>query len=136
MDEVDSRKGDVVMTKRNVPFFVYPDVYKDDAEEILKIVADVGNRGAFILQRDVEEFENNLREYLGIKHVLGVGNATDALFMLGRACELGPGDEVIFCSHTMVATAAAIHFTGAIPVPVETGDVEYVAETIRKFYGK
>lgn len=107
--------------KRSVPFFVYPDVYKDDEKEILEIVADVGNRGAFILQKDVEEFERNLADYLGIRHVLGVGNATDALFMLGRACDLGPGDEVIFCSHTMVATAAAIHFTGATPVPVETG---------------
>jgi len=109
------------MTERSVPFFVYPDVYKDDEKEILEIVADVGNRGAFILQRDVEEFEKNLAEYLGIKHVLGVANATDALYMLGRACGFGPGDEVIFCTHTMVATAAAIHFTGATPVPVETG---------------
>lgn len=108
------------MTKRNVPFFVYLDVYRDDEKEILEIVADVGNRGAFILQKDVDEFEQNLADYLGIKHVLGVGNATDALFMLGRACGLGPGDEVIFCSHTMVATAAAIHFTGATPVPAET----------------
>ena len=109
------------MAKRNVPFFVYPDVYRNDEKEILEIVADVGNRGAFILQKDVDDFERNLADYLGIKHVLGVGNATDALFMLGRACGLGPGDEVIFCSHTMVATAAAVHFTGATPVPAETG---------------
>jgi len=109
------------MKKRNVPFFTYPDVYKDDEKEILEIVADVGSRGAFILQRDVQEFEKSLSEYLGIKHVLGVANATDALYMIGRASGLGPGDEVIFCTHTMVATPAAVHFTGATPVPVETG---------------
>jgi dTDP-4-amino-4,6-dideoxygalactose transaminase len=34
---------------------------------------------------------------------------------------VGPDDEMIFCSHTMVATASAIHFAGAIPVPVEAG---------------
>ena len=108
-------------TVREIPFFVYPDVYKKEEKEILKIVADVGRRGAFILQKDLEEFEQNLAEYLGIKHVIGVGNATDGLFMLARAAGIGPGDEVIFCSHTMVATAAAMHFTGATPVPVEAG---------------
>ena len=45
---------------KKVPFFVYPDVYRDDAEGIQKIVADVGDRGAFILQKDVEELENSL----------------------------------------------------------------------------
>ena len=107
--------------QRSVPFFNYPDVFVRDEEPILKIVADVGRRGAFILQRDVDEFEKNLARRIGAKHVVGVANATDALFMLCRAAGLGPGDEVIFCSHTMVATAAGIHFSGATPVPVESG---------------
>jgi dTDP-4-amino-4,6-dideoxygalactose transaminase len=34
---------------------------------------------------------------------------------------IGPGNEVIFCSHTMVATASAIHFAGGVPVLVEAG---------------
>ena len=38
------------------------------------------------------------------------------------AAGISPGEEVIFCSHTFVATAGAIHFTGAIPIPVECGD--------------
>ena len=107
--------------KRNVPFFQYPAVFQKYEDKILEIVADVGRRGAFILQKDVERFEKNLAKYIGIKHVLGVANATDALYMLCRASGLGPGDEVIFCTHTMVATAAGIHFAGAKPVPVETG---------------
>lgn len=109
------------MIERKVPFFVYADVYRDDADDIQKLVADVGNRGAFILQKDVEELEKNISAYLGIKHVLGVANATDALYMICRASGIGSGDEVIFCTHTMVATAAGIHFSGATPVPVETG---------------
>lgn len=109
------------MSNRTVPFFVYPDVFLDDEKEILDAVSNVGRRGAFILQKDVEELENSISEYLGIKHVLGVANATDALYMLCRAAGLGLGDEVIFCTHTMVATAAGIQFSGATPVPVETG---------------
>jgi len=121
------------MTERKIPFFVYPDVYRDDAEDIQRIVADVGNRGAFILQKDVEDLENSLAEYLGIKHVLGVANATDALYMLCRASGLGAGDEVVFCTHTMVATAAGIQFSGATPVPVETGwDHEIDPKSVEK----
>ena len=53
--------------------------------------------------------------------MIGVANATDGLLIALRAAGVEPGDEVIFSSHTMVATAAAIHFAGAIPVPVECG---------------
>jgi len=107
--------------KRSVPFFPYPDIFKKYEKNILEIVADVCRRGAFILQKDVDQFEKNLAEYIGVKYVLGVANATDALYMLCRASGIGPGDEVIFCTHTMVATAAGIHFAGATPVPVDTG---------------
>jgi dTDP-4-amino-4,6-dideoxygalactose transaminase len=58
---------------------------------------------------------------VGAAHAAGVGNATDGLHLALRAAGVKPGDEVIFCSHTMAATAAAIHFAGAIPVPVECG---------------
>ncbi len=74
-----------------------------------------------MLQEDLARFERNLAAYLGVKYALGVGNATDGLLLALRAAGIGPGDEVIFCSHTMVATAAAIHFCGAKPVPVECG---------------
>ena len=54
--------------------------------------------------------------------MLGVANAhRRTADRAARRPESGPGDEVIFSSHTMVATAAAIHFAGAIPVPVECG---------------
>lgn len=107
---------------RTVPFFNYPHVFTSQEKEFLAIVADVGRRGAFILQNDLEEFEKNLADYVGAKYVVGVANATDGLLLALRAADIGPGDEVIFSSHTMVATAAAIHFAGATPVPVECGD--------------
>jgi len=109
-------------SQRTVPFFDYSHVFTSHEEEFLSIIREVGRRGAFILQRDLEEFEQNLAEYIGARHVVGVGNATDGLLMASRAAGIGPGDEVIFCSHTMIATAAAIHFAGATPVPVECGD--------------
>lgn len=105
---------------RSVPFFNYPQTFLKEEEELVAIFRDVGRRGAFILQRDVEQFEENLGRFLGAKHALGVANATDGLLIALRAAGVNEG-EVIFSSHTMVATAAAIHFAGATPVPVECG---------------
>jgi len=106
---------------RCIPFFNYPYAYASEEQEILRLVADVGRRGAFILQKDLVEFESNLARFVGGRYCLGVANATDGLLMGLRAVGIGSGDEVIFSSHTMVATAAAIHFAGATPVPVECG---------------
>lgn len=111
----------VATSPRNVPYFNYPHVFLSDEQEFMKIFADVGRRGAFILQRDMLDFEKNLASYLGVKYVVAMANATDALHLMVRGAGLGPGDEVIFSSHTMVATAAGIHFAGATPVPVDCG---------------
>lgn len=103
-----------------VPFFNYPKVFVSREEEFIAIFREVGRRGAFILQRDLEQFEQNLGKFLGAR-ALGVGNATDALHFAVRAAGIGPGDEVILSSHTMIATAAAVHFAGATVVPVDCG---------------
>jgi dTDP-4-amino-4,6-dideoxygalactose transaminase len=107
--------------RRSIPFFDYPYLFLSEEKELVAIFRDVGRRGAFIQQEDVSQFEQNLGAFTGSKHAIGVANATDALLIALQASGIGPGDEVIFCSHTMVATAAAAHFAGAIPVPVECG---------------
>ena len=105
----------------SVPFFVYPHVFASQQAEFSQIFSDVGSRGAFIMQRDLTEFEERLATFLGVRYSLGVGNATDGLHFAVRAAGISHGDEVIVSSHTMIATAAAIHFGGAKPVPVECG---------------
>jgi dTDP-4-amino-4,6-dideoxygalactose transaminase len=107
--------------KRDVPFFRYTHVFTSAQDELMEVIEDVGRRGAFILQADLSRFEGELAKYLGAGYALGVGNATDGLHFAVRAAEMQKGDEVIFCSHTMIATAAAVHFAGATPVPVDCG---------------
>jgi dTDP-4-amino-4,6-dideoxygalactose transaminase len=107
--------------RRSIPFFDYPQLFTAEEEMLVAILRDTGRRGAFILQQDLARFEHNLARFLGARHALGVANATDGLLIALRAAGIGPGDAVIFSSHTMVATAAAIHFAGATPVPVECG---------------
>lgn len=110
------------MTTRSVPFFDYPRAYTDEREDLLKIFENVGKRGAFIMQQDLVDFESALAKYTGSSYAIGVANATDGLEFSWMALGLRPGDEVICCSHTMLATAAAIKTAGGVPVPVELGE--------------
>jgi len=107
--------------QRSVPFFNYPHVFTSHEDAFVSIFRDVGRRGAFVDQQDLRDFEKDLAAYTGAHHALGVADGTDALIIAAMAAGLQPGDEVIFCTHTMVATAASIHFAGATPVPVECG---------------
>ena len=106
---------------RPVPFFNYPALFTSQATELQAIFSDVGRRGAFIKQRDLDDFEQCLALFLGVRHALGVGNATDGLEVALLASGVKEGDEVILSSHTMLATAVAVHFAGAKPIPVECG---------------
>ena len=107
--------------RRTVPFFNYSAIFAQDDSALRQVFEDVGRRGAFILQKDLSQFETNLALFVGGRYALGVGNATDGLHFAIRSAGIGRGDEVILSSHTMVATAAAVHFAGATPVPVDCG---------------
>jgi dTDP-4-amino-4,6-dideoxygalactose transaminase len=107
---------------RSIPFFNYKGAFTAREDEYVAIFRDIIHRGAFIQQRDLVEFEQRLAEYLGVKHAIGVGNATDGLVMAWRAAGLRPGDEVIFPSHTMVASPASVAHAGGVPVPVDCAD--------------
>ena len=120
---------------RNIPFFNYPALFKSQEKELTEAVLEVLGRGAYILQRDLEEFEENIKALIGVKHVLGVADGTNALILALRAAVIGAGDEVIMSSHTYIATAASVHFVGATPVLVECGgdhmiDPESVAAAV------
>jgi dTDP-4-amino-4,6-dideoxygalactose transaminase len=118
---------------RQVPFFNYRALFEAQKAEITAAVMDVMRRGAYILQQDLAEFEEHLRKYLGVKYAFGVADGTNALIIALRAAGIGAGDEVIVPSHTYVASAASIHFVGAVPVLVECRDDHLVdPESIRQ----
>ncbi len=121
--EISSWKEGIMQSQlnRDIPFFNYPYLFTSIENELVSIFRDVGRRGAFIDQEDLRDFEQHIAEYTGAKYAVGVANCTDGLQISLLAAGINPGDEVVFCSHTMVATAAAIHHAGAIPIPVECG---------------
>lgn len=118
---------------RSVPFFDYPYLFKSREEDFVRIFKDVGYRGAYILQKDLKEFEEKLALFAGTKYAIGLANGTDAIWLALMAAGIGKGDEVIFASHTYIATAASIHFVGAVPVPADCREDHMIdPESVRK----
>jgi hypothetical protein len=65
------------VNSKNVPFFSYSFLFGSSEAEFLEVVTDVGRRGAFILQKDLVNFEQHLAEFVGARRALGVGNGAN-----------------------------------------------------------
>ena len=91
-------------------------------DEIDGAIQEVIDSAAFINGPAVQRFQENLEEYLGVKHVIPCANGTDALQIALMALGLEPGDEVIVPAFTYVATAEVIALLRLTPVMV---DVDY-----------
>lgn len=102
-------------------------------DELCARVAAVIDDGRYILGPDVQAFEREFAEYLGVEHVVGVANGTDALTIALRAAGVGEGDEVVVPSFTFYASAEAIPPTGATPVfcDVDPETQNITVETVR-----
>ena len=90
--------------------------YRRLKSEIDQAVEDVLDSARFIRGPVVTAFEEELAEYVGATHAIGVANGTDALQIAYMALGIGPGDEVITPSFTFIATAEAAALLGAKPV--------------------
>jgi dTDP-4-amino-4,6-dideoxygalactose transaminase len=87
--------------------------------EIRAALDDALDSMNLLLGPNVRAFESELAAYCGVRHAIGVGSGTDALYLALRGCGIGQGDEVITVANSFIATAAAIALTGATPVFVD-----------------
>jgi dTDP-4-amino-4,6-dideoxygalactose transaminase len=101
--------------------------------EVRARVEEVLERGAFILGPEVESFEREFAAYIGVEHVIGVANGTDAITIALRALGIGPGDEVVVPSFTFYASVEAVIAAGAQPVfcDVDVDTRNVTVETVR-----
>ena len=99
-----------------IPLFDTEALLREIRADVDAALARVVESGRFILGPEVEAFERELAEFLGVRHVVGVANGTDALTISLTALGVGPGDDVVVPSFTFYASAEAIPHTGARPV--------------------
>ena len=87
--------------------------------------------GWFILGQEVKSFEEELAAFLGVRHVVGVGNGMDAIEIALRAAGVGAGDEVITTPNSAFATTLAVLKIGAVPRFVDIDERTYGIEARR-----
>ena len=99
-----------------VPFLNLTNEFSRLEKDWLQDISDTGSRGSFILGPNVQAFEKEFAEAVGVEHAISVANGTDALILSLRALGIGPGDEVITTPFTFFASSEAINVVGATPV--------------------
>ena len=94
--------------------------FKAEPAELKAAMAEAAQRviesGWYVLGSEVEAFERRWAQALGIAHAVGVGNGLDAIELILRALDIGPGDEVVTTPMTAFATVLAVLRAGATPV--------------------
>ena len=108
-----------------VPFLDLQAAYLELKEEIDEAVARVLDSGWYLLGGELEGFEQEFAQFVGVKHCIGVANGLDALRLSLAAMGVGRGDEVIVPANTYIATWLAVSAVGAMPVPVEPDPSTY-----------
>lgn len=108
--------------------------YQHIKEDIDRGIQAVIDSAAFVKGPAVTEFQSHLEAYTGAKHVITVGNGTDALQIALMGLGLKPGDEVITPTFTFIATAEVAALLGFTPVVVDVdwGTMNISVEAIRK----
>jgi dTDP-4-amino-4,6-dideoxygalactose transaminase len=94
--------------------------FKAEPAELKAAMAAAARRvidsGWYVLGKELEAFERRWAQALGLPHAIGVANGLDAIELVLRALDIGPGDEVVTTPMTAFATVLAVLRAGAVPV--------------------
>ena len=96
--------------------------------EVMAAFEEVLGNMQLFLGPQSQEFEREFATYCGCRYGIGVSSGTDALALALRACDIGPGDEVITVANTFIATVEAIALAGAVPVFVDIDPDTYTLD--------
>ncbi len=112
-----------------VPF---TDLGRDHAPlraELVAVFERVLDGGAFVLGPEVEEFERQFAQWLGVSDVVTVHSGTTALIAAFAALGVGHGDEVVTVANTFAATVGAVVAVGATPVVIDVDPATLLLDT-------
>ncbi len=102
-----------------VPLFDMTRQYHEIESQILNAIDSVLKSGRLIMGPNVEAFEKEMAQYLGVKHAIAVANGSDALYIAVRSLGISEGDYVITTAFSFFATASCITRNGATPIFVD-----------------
>ncbi|MCS7176194.1 MAG: DegT/DnrJ/EryC1/StrS family aminotransferase [Candidatus Kapabacteria bacterium] len=93
--------------------------------ELLRVAEEVLRSGVYILGPQLEAFEHEFAQFLGVCYAVGVASGTEALALALAAVGVKAGDEVVTTPFTAIPTIAAIVMVGARPVFVDIDPETY-----------
>lgn len=93
--------------------------YDSIREKMDKAIFEVIEKGNFISGIQVQELEEKLAEFVGVKHCITCANGTDALSLALMTWGIGPGDAVFVPDFTFFSSGEVVSFAGATPVFVD-----------------
>ena len=102
--------------------------YQTIKQEMRVAIESVLENMQLFLGPELQAFEEEFAVYCGCRYGVGLSSGTDALALALRACNIGPGDEVITVSNTFIATVEAIALAGATPVFVDVDPETYTMD--------
>src|SRR5712691_6575788 len=102
--------------------------YRTIQHEVMAAIEQVLADMQLFLGPQTQAFEQEFAVYCGCRYGVGLSSGTDALALALRACNIGPGDEVITVSNTFIATVEAIALAGATPVFVDVDPETYTMD--------
>ena len=92
---------------------------------------EVAENCNFISGKQVTELEQQLAEYVGVKHCVTCGNGTDALTLVMMAWDIKAGDAVFVPTFTFFASAEVVAFEGATPVFVDVDERTFNVDPVK-----
>ena len=103
----------------NIPFYNISHQSESNGLNIQKAIDRVMDRKMFAASTEVEAFESEFAAYCGAQHFLACANGTDAIELILRALEIGPGDQVLVPAFSCWATVEPVILLGATPIFVD-----------------
>ena len=112
----------------NVPFNDLYAQYLSLKPEIDDAIARTIKNSAFVRGPEVQAFEENFAELMGVAHCVSCANGTDALYIAMHALGVKPGDEVIVPAHSWISTSETVTQAGGTVVFCDTRDEDFTID--------
>ena len=105
-----------------IPFIDLQAQRRRMGDSLTRAIAEAVEGGQWILGPQVAALEERLASAVNVKHAVACANGTDALLLVLKAWDIGPGDAVFVPAFTFAATAEVVALAGASPVFVDVED--------------